>query len=468
MVGRVEVGDVRERSRVEIDGDFVLPEIVYVRDVARWLRTTEKAVRDRVRREQLPKPGRVGKRLAWSRALLHDWARECGRVAGTPHMSITLRPYFKDKTRYHVDMQLEHPIDHVPLRKRIAAPAGLDERQAHRWGEKELEKWLKLLALPNPRQEDRTTEALPSEPREKCELTFDVFYRERFEPKYVRFQRPATQAGYDTLWRNHLSDLGSMPLRAIDVDRIDTLKSDMAKKGLEPSYINLAISKLAKMLRWALHRRLIAGIPLIEFIKVDPKTRPHYAAEQIDELRQALAKLPPEDVIVFILAFECGMRTGEIAALRWTDVDMTRGFIKVAITLYRGKEGPCKGKVAPVGITAALADALRRIERRGPRVLYRCSQHTKWQWAEHSQHSVKVALHHLQRIVKFDLTGLHILRHSGITYLADQGEDVYTVQAFARHARLDTTQGYIHQSEQRLAGKAARTFDGNRLATPGN
>jgi site-specific recombinase XerD len=79
-----------------------------------------------------------------------------------------------------------------------------------------------------------------------------------------------------------------------------------------------------------------------------------------------------------------------------------------------------------------------------------------------------VALHRLQRLVKFDLTGLHILRHSGITYLADQGEDVYTVQAFARHARLQTTQGYIHQSKQRLVGKAARTFDGNRLATPGN
>jgi site-specific recombinase XerD len=79
-----------------------------------------------------------------------------------------------------------------------------------------------------------------------------------------------------------------------------------------------------------------------------------------------------------------------------------------------------------------------------------------------------VALHHLQRIVKFDLTGLHILRHSGITYLADQGEDVYTVQAFARHARLQTTQGYLHQNKQRLVSKAARTFDGNRSATPGN
>ena len=380
-------------------------------------------------------------------------------------MSITLRPYIKDKTRYHVDMQIEHPTTQTPLRKRIAAPAGLDERQAQRWGEKELEKWLRTFALQAPRQEEHTTDARPIE---KCELTFETFYRERFEPNYIRFQRPATQTGYDSLWRNHLSALGPLPLRAIDVDRIDTLKSTMAKKGLEASTINFALSKIAKMLRWALHRRLIAGVPLIESVKVDPKTRPHYNTEQIDELRKALTQLPPHDVIVFVLGFECGMRTGEIAALRWCDVNMKRRMITVQKTLYRGKEGPCKGTVGDVAITEPLFEALQAIERRGPRILYRNSQHTKWEWAEHTQHSIKVALHHIQRIVKFDLTGLHILRHSGITYLADQGEDVYTVQAFARHARLQTTQGYIHQSKQRLVSKAARTFDGNRSATPGN
>ena len=114
-------------------------------------------------------------------------------------MSIKLRPYPKDKTRFHVDMQIEHPITQALTRKRIAAPAGLDERQAQRWGEKELEKWLKMLALPNPSQEEDTTETRPSEVRGKCELTFETFYRERFEPNYVRFQRPATQIGYDSL-----------------------------------------------------------------------------------------------------------------------------------------------------------------------------------------------------------------------------------------------------------------------------
>ena len=110
-----------------VDGDATLPEIAYVSDVARWLRTTKKTIRDRVRREQLPRPGRVGKRLAWSRDLLLEWARACGRAPGAPRTNLTLRPYFKDRTRHHVDMQVEHSVTRHPLRRRIVAPAGLDE-----------------------------------------------------------------------------------------------------------------------------------------------------------------------------------------------------------------------------------------------------------------------------------------------------------------------------------------------------
>ncbi len=387
-------------------------------------------------------------------------------------MSITLRPYIKDKTRYHVDMQIEHPTTQLPLRKRIAAPAGLDERQAQRWGEKELEKWVKLLALPNPSQEEpRTPEPVDTSPlpsRQQGELTLERFYTERFEPTHIRLQRPSTRTSWDCHWRHNLQPvLGSWPLGAIDLEALDRLKAELAAR-LDASTINLALGKLGKMLRWALQRKLISGMPLIERIKVDKEPRPHYDEDQIEVLRKALSRLPPEDVIVFILGFECGLRTGEVAALRWIDVNLKKGMITVAKTFWRGHEGPAKGTIGSVGITRLLADALARVERRGVRVLYRRSHHTKGEWSEHTEHSIQAALHRLQRLVGFDETGLHLLRHSGITYLADRGEDIYTVQAFARHARLQTTEGYIHQSKQKLASKAARAFDGNNLATAGN
>ena len=65
MDGRTVGMDARGRSLTEVDFDAALPEIAYVSDVARWLRTTEKAVRDRVYRDQLPRPGRW--LPAWSR-----------------------------------------------------------------------------------------------------------------------------------------------------------------------------------------------------------------------------------------------------------------------------------------------------------------------------------------------------------------------------------------------------------------
>src|SRR5688572_28687237 len=120
---------VGERSPIE---PGALPEIVYVSDLAKWLRTSEKAIRDRVRRGQLPTPGKVGRRCAWSRGLIVSWARE--NTAGRPEctkMRITLRPYSKDRNRFHVDLQFDNPATQAPERKRLVAPANLTERQAH-------------------------------------------------------------------------------------------------------------------------------------------------------------------------------------------------------------------------------------------------------------------------------------------------------------------------------------------------
>jgi hypothetical protein len=248
----------RGRSLVAVDFDSDVPEIAYVSDVARWLRTTPKAVRDRVRRDQLPRPGRVGKRLAWSRALLLDWARECGRAAGTPRMSITLRPYIKDKTRYHVDMQIEHPTTQLPCasasprpRASTSARRSVGARRSWRSGSRRS----------RCRTRDRRTTRIRPRPEctaRKCELTLEGFYRERFEPNYVRFSARDSD-GYDTVWRNHLSALGTMPLRAIDVDGSTSSRPTSPDKGLGATSINLILKKLAKMLRWALHRRSSPG-----------------------------------------------------------------------------------------------------------------------------------------------------------------------------------------------------------------
>ena len=59
-----------------------LPAVVNVRDLAEFLRISEKAVRHRVTRGQLPRPFRCGKALAWTREVVITWLWECGRTPG--------------------------------------------------------------------------------------------------------------------------------------------------------------------------------------------------------------------------------------------------------------------------------------------------------------------------------------------------------------------------------------------------
>lgn len=440
-----------------------LPEIVYVRDLANWLRTTEKAIRDRVSRGQLPKPGRVGRRCAWSRALIVQWASE--NTAGRPDMPkmrITLRPYTKDPTRFHVDLQFENPLTMRADRRRLVAPAGLTDRQAERWG---MNEWAKQFRTPTHPHEIHSEEKAPIP--QKHEQTLERFYRDDFVINYVSLQRAATQASYDSLWRHHLSVLGPLPMRAIDEHAIDKFRAEMTRKQLGASTINVLLAKLRKMLAWARKHKAIDTMPEIDKVKVSRKERPHYDMTQINQLRAMFHTLSSEDAVVFLLAFEGGLRTGEIAALRWEDIDLSNGVIKIRRTLSRGTEGAPKGTVGDVGLTNNLITALQRLEKRGPRVLYRCSHYTDGVYGGHSAQSVRSALNRMQRTAGMPLTGLHILRHSGITFLADQGADVHMLKAFARHARLQTTEGYLHQSKQRLAHAAARLFDGNAMATPG-
>ena len=58
---------------------------------------------------------------------------------------------------------------------------------------------------------------------------------------------------------------------------------------------------------------------------------------------QALLATVAESLALILLAGEAGLRSGEIGALRWTDVDFAKREVNVRRNLVRGKEGTPKG-----------------------------------------------------------------------------------------------------------------------------
>ena len=463
-----------------------LPEVLRARDFAALLHITPAALRQRVRRRQVPPPFRSGRALAWTRESVLSWLRDCGRSAGTADMKITLRPYPKDRTRWHVDIRLMDPCNPKrEIRKRKVAPAGMSEAQARTWGERQVPTIIRA-ALQGEADDDGkeanhnaviTSINRAARPRRgRTELTMAKLYLERFEPEHVRLLKPATQAGYDAAFRNHIGPLlGDLPLSVIDEDRLSVFRATMAGR-VGPVAANLVIQKVTKLLRFAKEVRLIAVRPELKRLPV-PRPRPKavYNDAQIKALLGAARSIDPTCELTCLLALDAGLRTSEVCALEWGDLDLDAGTILVQHNQYRGQIQTPKGTIGKLALTKALWKALaahRKREPIGPRVLYRRVQ---WrdEWRPLSPSSIRYALNLAQEKAGLPKSGLHLLRHTALTRLANLGASIYIVQAVARHSRIQTTETYLHTQQVLLSREAADLLDtaaaseavGNSVAT---
>ncbi len=388
-------------------------------------------------------------------------------------MKITLRPYAHDKNRWHVDIRLMNPCNPKrEIRKRLVAPARLSEQQARAWGERQVPKILQNvlgtgggIKVPTARKESVTKTA------QSRAVTLGEFYVQRFVPEHVELQKPATRAGYDSVFRTHLGPaLGALPIDSIDEDCVMSFRAALYRR-LKASTANVVLTRLRVMLRFAKRARVIAVVPVIESLPV-PRKRPKsvYTEAQIEQLVGSALSLGQEAYIICLLAIDMGLRVSEICALEWADIDLDAGSVTVQHNTYRGQTQTPKGIIGTLALTSRLKDALVEYRRRAlerPLVLYRRSQFTGGQWAPHSSHSLQYVLNLAQRKAGLPESGMHFLRHTVLTRLARLGADVYEVQAVARHSRLETTQTYLHLQQAKLARGAAELLDRANKAAPG-
>ena len=84
------------------------------------------------------------------------------------------------------------------------------------------------------------------------------------------------------------------------------------------------------------------------------------APDQVGKFLEAVMTLCPEHYELFLTALHTGMRSGEIAALKWSDVDFAGKFFIVRANVSRsGKVGKTKTrKIRKIDMSDALHDAL--------------------------------------------------------------------------------------------------------------
>jgi integrase len=260
-----------------------------------------------------------------------------------------------------VDIRVVLPDD-TEHRERRKAPVS-SKSAAQRWGDAREREWFHQLTHPQPTVQPK--KVVPT-------LT-------EFAPRFLKGHAHADQQkasgvhAKEVILRVHLQPaLGDKRLDAIGTEDVQRLKSQL--KGKAPKTVNNVLTVLNTLLKKAVEWGVIDEVRCrIKLLKVSKGSVSFYGFDEYERLVAAAKAIDIRSHLLVLLSGEAGLRSGEMVALEWTDLDLTKRLICVQRNVWEGQVDSTKGgRLRYVPMTARLAAALRDARHlRGPRVLYR-------------------------------------------------------------------------------------------------
>lgn len=193
----------------------------------------------------------------------------------------------------------------------------------------------------------------------------------------------------------------------------------------------------------------------------DPR-RPAVTAEEVAERVRA----DEQDAALFVVAAFSGLRLGELLALRWRNVHFADAKLIVEASWTAGQlTSPTSRKWRAVPLAdqpaAALAGLVERERFTGPRDLVFCS--AVGDYLDPS--ALRRRYRRAQRVAGLRPLRFHDLRHS-FGSLVIREFDPVAVKDFMGHAKITTTERYLHARSRRTdAARMTKAFAGDVIET---
>lgn len=237
---------------------------------------------------------------------------------------------------------------------------------------------------------------------------------------------------------------------------VTRFRRDLEQRNLAPASVKFCMSLLAQLLRWGGEQDLIKDPGLrFDYPKFDNQTTECMAPEQLARYWQALDEWPDQHISdYFRVMLLTGIRRRALAAVRWEDLDLNRGFLALrAQTAKSGKAKSIPLPAAAIRIFQAMPD-----------------NDSAYVWPDSVGGFQDVGGVYGPRIreaagLPKDFRPCHGLRHTFASMLASSGKvDLFTLQQMLTHASPSMTQRYAHLADDTLRRAASVTDD---VMTPG-
>lgn len=247
-----------------------------------------------------------------------------------------------------------------------------------------------------------------------------------------------------------LSFFGGKLISNINLWQVDKYKSQRKALGRKPETINKELGVLRRMFNLAIEWKVISSNPVkgIKLLQI-PKYIPRVLKE--DEFEKLYKAASYHFKPILLCAYLTGMRRGEIAKLRWEDVDFGDGYIFVKETKNNESRA--------IPIDAQLMDTLLKLQKNS-KSQYVFTTHEGKHYTSNT--AWKRAWSTALRRSGIGKCRFHGLRHTFCSDLiVGEKEDFATVMELTGHKDMRMLKRYSHTREE--AKKAAIRKHGNRL-----
>jgi len=280
------------------------------------------------------------------------------------------------------------------------------------------------------------------------------------ESQRKRQWKPRSVLSFKTAVRHLTSYFGPHPLGSIRPRDVAAYARD-ASERFAPKTIQLHLNVLHDVFKTALREELVDANPVAgaERPKVPPR---RWRILEPAEVGRMLKAFTDEQArTIFLTLVLTGVRRFELQALRWRDVDLIEGVLRV-------RESKSEEGVRSIALSPALAEALWQRRRstvyQGDDELVFCHP-TRGSKIDHEWFAGE--LRNALKASKVDghVRPFHDLRHTAITNDAAAGSSELAVMAKAGHRSMSTTKTYLHLAGVVFRDEAA-ALERRLLATP--
>jgi len=267
----------------------------------------------------------------------------------------------------------------------------------------------------------------------------------RVERRYARGTIVNYARALDGL-TGHARALSIGSWRELKPDQLRGWLAGLHRGGLQPGTLHHMLSACRSFFNFLARDSAVAANPAAA-VRSPKLRRKLPEVLDVDEVA-ALLEFPPDDPeavrdrALFELLYSSGLRVSELTGVRWRDLDLGQGLVRVT-----GKGS--KTRVVPVGAKALEAlEALRAQDRPADDDVLVHGRLGK----PLTPNGVRVRLKRRARDQGvWKRVYPHLLRHSFASHVLESSGDLRAVQEMLGHADIATTQIYTHLDFQHLA-----------------